>query len=471
MSHSTTCSEQVLNRQQVQDWPVESTPRDHTSALKHARKTMRDSELWNPAQQMGRRWAIGCVALEITQRCNLDCSLCYLSEHSEAVRDLPLEEIYRRIDLIHAHYGSGVDVQVTGGDPTLRDTQDLISIIRRLRDQGQRPTLMTNGIKAKRPLLKKLVAAGLSDVTFHVDTTQGRKGYYSEGDLNNLRLQYINSARGLGLSIMFNTTVHGGNFHELPALVRFFKHHADAIRTASFQLQADTGRGTQLGRAEIINNQTVWAQIEHGLGTALNRNAIGVGHPQCSGYGMSLLANGKAINLFQNSSAIGKLQALTAHIPFQRNDRRATFHAFKNWLLLHPVQVFKALISGGQLLAPHWRPLLWSKGRLQSLSFVTHNFMHADALESQRIKACVFTTMTAQGPISMCMHNAKRDAYILAPIKLDNGKFWQPLEGTERAHPVNISALNPHVYGLKRSKGRTRQTLLEQRLVAAGSTL
>jgi hypothetical protein len=46
--------------------------------------------------QRGRRYAIGCVALEITQRCNLDCTLCYLSESSEAVKDLPLEEVFRR---------------------------------------------------------------------------------------------------------------------------------------------------------------------------------------------------------------------------------------------------------------------------------------------------------------------------------------------------------------------------------------
>ena len=96
--------------------------------------------------------------------------------------------------------------------------------------------------------------------------------------------------------------------------------------------------------------------------------------------------------------------------------------------------------------------------------------MHNNALESQRIKACVFTTMTAKGPISMCMHNAKRDAFILAPIKLSNGNFWQPLEGRERAQPVNISTLNLHDYGLKRSKGRARQALMEQRLVAARST-
>ena len=38
-----------------------------------------------PQQILGRALPIGCVAVEITQRCNLDCTLCYLSEHSEQV--------------------------------------------------------------------------------------------------------------------------------------------------------------------------------------------------------------------------------------------------------------------------------------------------------------------------------------------------------------------------------------------------
>ena len=47
-------------------------------------------------QMLGTRMAIGCVALEITQRCNLDCTLCYLSELSESIPDPPIDEIKRR---------------------------------------------------------------------------------------------------------------------------------------------------------------------------------------------------------------------------------------------------------------------------------------------------------------------------------------------------------------------------------------
>ena len=101
-----------------------------------AERAMRSDSCWSSSQQMGSRWPIGCVALEITQRCNLDCTLCYLSEHSEAVKDIPLKEVFRRIDLIHEHYGRNTDVQITGGDPTLRRRDELIAIVRRVHQRG-----------------------------------------------------------------------------------------------------------------------------------------------------------------------------------------------------------------------------------------------------------------------------------------------------------------------------------------------
>ena len=81
------------------------------------RERMRN--VFTPNQVLGRSRAIGCTAVEITQRCNLDCTLCYLSENSERVKDPPLEEICRRLDEIRATYGARTNVQIAGGDPTL----------------------------------------------------------------------------------------------------------------------------------------------------------------------------------------------------------------------------------------------------------------------------------------------------------------------------------------------------------------
>jgi tetraether lipid synthase len=143
-------------------------PSNHHNALNQARRRVAATGQWTANQLTGRRWPIGCVALEITQRCNPDCMACYLSEHSEAVKDVPLEELFRRIDLILNHYGPNTNVQVTGGDPTLRKPEELIAIVRRLSHRGLRPALLTNGIRAKRNLLIELVKAGLVDVAFHV---------------------------------------------------------------------------------------------------------------------------------------------------------------------------------------------------------------------------------------------------------------------------------------------------------------
>jgi hypothetical protein len=57
--------------------------------------------------------------------------------------------------------------------------------------------------------------------------------------------------------------LQNGNFHH-PELVGFFRAHAGAIRTASFQLQAATGRGVQRERGAVISPERVWRRIEAG---------------------------------------------------------------------------------------------------------------------------------------------------------------------------------------------------------------
>lgn len=208
----------------------------HRVARTHARWDSVPEAYRFPRQTLGRTQAVGCVALEITQRCNLDCTLCYLSEHSESVPDLPLAELKRRLEVIREQFGAGTNVQITGGDPTMRPADELVEIVRYTRSLKLSPALFTNGIKATRRLLQRLADAGLADVAFHVDTTQERPGYATEADLNAVREDYLARARGLGLPVYFNTTVHHGNFHELPELVRFFVQHADQVGIASFQM-------------------------------------------------------------------------------------------------------------------------------------------------------------------------------------------------------------------------------------------
>jgi hypothetical protein len=71
-----------LSAEDIRKWPVEPLPRNRAVAMQRARANTEHAGCGGPGQQLGERWPVGCVALEITQRCNLDCTLCYLSEHS-----------------------------------------------------------------------------------------------------------------------------------------------------------------------------------------------------------------------------------------------------------------------------------------------------------------------------------------------------------------------------------------------------
>ncbi len=83
--------------------------------------------------------------------------------------------------------------------------------------------------------------------------------------------------------------------------------------------------------------------------------------------------------------------------------------------------------------------------------------MDACSLEHDRIKACVFKTMTSEGPLSMCLYNAKRDDYILKPVRITNKHYWQPLTGEISMDRIRPQKIDPIFYPLKKLKGRIRK--------------
>lgn len=438
------------------------------SLLERARARMRATGQWHDSQAMGRRWAVGCVALEITQRCNLDCSLCYLSVNSEAVKDIPLRELFRRIDAIAARFGPGTDVQVTGGDPTLRKRGELLDIVARIRDRGMRPSLFTNGIRLKRDLLEDLVDAGLVDVAFHVDMTQGRKGYTTEAELNAVRRDCIDKARGLPLSVFFNTTVFGGNFREIPEVVEFFVRHSDVVRLASFQLQADTGRGTEGRRDAIITMDSVARQIEAGAKAPITFDAVRAGHARCNSYAMTLVIGGAVHDLFDDRPFIRRMLAATADLEFDRTSPRRVMAGLAGWFVRHPGIWMTGMGWGLSKLKAMGRDLVAARGRAHKLSFFVHDFMDACRLEKDRIDACVFMAATADGPVSMCLHNARRDDYILRPQRIEGAsgpQFWNPLTG--RLHDREPALTTPSPKALK---GRTKERAAGSRHLDTGAT-
>ncbi|MGF1475781.1 MAG: radical SAM protein [Geminicoccaceae bacterium] len=455
-------ADRYLTTDDIDAW----SPREGSALARgQAIRSALDADGCDPDRQVaGPSMPVGCVALEITQRCNLDCSLCYLSEHSEATSDLPLEELFRRIDTIADAYGRGTTVQVTGGDPTLRDPNELEAIVARCRDRGLVPALFTNGIRATRSLLSRLAAAGLQDVAFHVDMTQARKGYSSEQELNEVRLDYIRRARGLGLQILFNTTVTERTLEALPDLFAFFMDQADDVHLASFQPQATVGRGTEAEPAIPVDLAGVVQRLDRAAGHELGFGRLLVGHPACNLYTTVLVAGDRLVPLIGDGPFVSALlAACRGRFDFlgRRREPLSAVGAAIGIFARNP-QLWPGLAVEMRRV---WRGLggvrgLWtSRFRIRRLSLHVHDFMDGDKLDHRRCEACMFMVATRDGPLSMCVHNAKRDAMILQPIFL-SGKgagSWHPLSGATTDVP------DPSSHGLKRTKGRTRANLVRAR--------
>lgn len=418
---------------------------------------------YGAGQTAGRFYPIACVALEVTQRCNLDCALCYLSDRAEMTYDPPLSVLFARLATIRSHYGTGVSVQLTGGDPTLRKVEDLEALCREIKRLGMRSCLMTNGIRASGAFLTRLAAAGLDDVAFHVDMTQDRKGFSSEVELNTVRRAYIRRARGLGLRILFNTTVFGGNFDELPALARFLRDCPE-VAFVSFQMQADTGRGVLRARPDEITQDSVARAIEEGYGTPLHFDTAAVGHSKCNRYASVVTAGGRAISLLSNRQLVHRVMAALEAADDQQDAHIRIRPKVRRLICRHPLLALYVLGQLALSVARLGRGLL--RGPVRRQAVFIHNFMAADTLNEDRCASCVFMVAAANGPLSMCLHNAQRDLHLASPDRIDGpaGPSWwnaavPRLSGGSDLPDLSDPALAP----LKRLKGQMRALRQKQK--------
>lgn len=411
---------------------------------------------YGPNQTAGRFYPGACAAIEVTQRCNLDCSLCYLSEAAELSRDPPIDLLLSRVDMLSRHFGPGANIQITGGDPTLRKIDDLETLIHRIRSHGMRACLMTNGIRAKRPFLERLAKAGLNDIAFHVDLTEERAGYSTEKALNEVRLEYLGRAEGLGLRVLFNTTIFDGNIDEIPMLAAFFRDHADKVTLAGFQMQADTGRGVLRRRSEALTIERAIAALETGFGGPLHFDTAAIAHESCNRYAHVLAGQGQGVSLLSNRRLFE--DAVTAIEKADRSDAAYVDLAPAFFRIAWRKPWIAARILAEAVKSAWEMRTLLLRGKAGRMSITIHNFMDAKSLDRERCEACIFKVATEDGPLSMCVHNARRDHHLFTPARVGDG-WWSAATGETTKAPDFVL---PDVKSasVKRLKGRTRADAL-----------
>lgn len=184
-----------------------------------------------------------CVLLEVTSRCNLCCPVCFASAGKQG-QDVPLEELERQMEYLMAH-GGPFNIQLSGGEPTVRD--DLPEIIRAGRKIGFTFfQLNTNGLRlADEPgYADRLKEAGLSCVFLQFDGMKDEVYKTLRGKpLLNKKIAAIDACARAGLGVVLVPVIAPGvNEDQVGAILSYAKSRMPYVRGVHFQPISYFGR-------------------------------------------------------------------------------------------------------------------------------------------------------------------------------------------------------------------------------------
>ncbi len=450
---------------------VEPVPAEKRRLLA-ARWAELDPRWREPLQGFGRQ-TTGCGAtLGVSPRCDFDCRGCYLGRDANSVPPAPWPEVRRQLENLRRHLGPKGNLQITDGEVTLLPESHLLRIVAEARRLGLIPMLMTHGetLRRRPELLERLVDAGLTEISIHVDSLQrGRRDAYreaaTESELEPLRDEFAERVRevrrrtGTRLRAATTLTVARDNLDEVPGVVEGAVRRRDAFGLISFQPLARVGRT----RAELrgVAADELWSRIGGALRRfgfdAAARSPLRLGHPDCTRVEPTLVLERRRGAPWivpvvrpgrpeDREIAARFLESPLAGLAFRDDPPRERFLRVCGALASSPsfllVEVAAWIRERAAELGTSPAALVFDllRGELRADSFqiVSHHFMSPAETDSsrgrERLAACVFRVAVDGEMVPMCEANARgvRDAFYSR--LLDSGSAATTSSARPRRH-------------------------------------
>ena len=183
------------------------------------------------------------VSWNVTRKCNLKCSHCYINATSnELNNELTTEEGKNLIDKIAAL--SRPMLILSGGEPLLRE--DLFELIRYGTSKGLKMALGSNGYLVTKTIASQLKEAGIKTASISLDSSfpelhdefRGLKGAWSKA------IAAIKALKESNILVQVNTTLTQQNFNDIDNIMSL----VESLGVENFHLffLVPTGRGTKI---------------------------------------------------------------------------------------------------------------------------------------------------------------------------------------------------------------------------------
>lgn len=345
-----------------------------------------------------------CTALlEVTQRCNLRCPVCFADAAHRPPPDPSLETLAGWYRMLLAARGP-CNVQLSGGEPTVR--RDLPQIVRRGRELGFTfIQLNTNGLRLAEDAgyAAVLRAAGLGSVFLQFDgVTDATYETLRGAPLLAQKVAAIENCAAHQIGVILVPTLKPGvNDHAIGDIIRFALRHAPAVRGVHFQPISYFGRyPTAPTDADRLTIPDVMQAIVAQTDSLVPPDALAPGgceNARCSFHGnFVLMPDGRLVPWTKHAPHNGGCQPTSA----AAGAAKARAFVASNWIALGDV----ATVAGGPSLG-EWDVLLQ---RAQTHTFFISGMAFQDAwtLDLERLRDCCIHTVSPDGRlIPFCAYN------------------------------------------------------------------
>ncbi len=185
--------------------------------------------------------------IDVTNRCNLRCPLCFADSNSTGyVYEPNFEQIKQMLENLRANRPAPTPaIQYSGGEPTVRD--DIVELVKLAKDLGfKHIQIASNGIRLAQNsgFAKELSDAGLNTIYLQFDgVTEEPHLIMRDKNLLSVKLKAIENCRRAGLGVVLvPTLVKGVNDEQVGSIIRFAVKNMDVIRGVNVQPVSFTGR-------------------------------------------------------------------------------------------------------------------------------------------------------------------------------------------------------------------------------------
>ena len=346
-----------------------------------------------------------CTALlEVTQRCNLNCSICFADAGGNCGSDPSLALVESWYQAVRDASGP-CNIQLSGGEPTLRDDlPDIVSLGRRMGFDFIQ--INTNGLRlASDPSYAvKLSQAGLSSAFLQFDGTDESIYEQLRGQklLEQKKAAIRNCADANIGVVLVPTLVPSVNIGNIGSILRFAIAHMPTVRGVHFQPVSYFGRYAGMTvPQERITIPDILRRIEQQMDGAVTTSDFrppGCEHALCSFHGKFItLPDGtlKSVGM-ESNSCCQKTQ--TAAEGATKTKRFVSLH----W---GAPQVPAVETSANPSEYSEWDHFI-DYARSHTLTISGMAFQDAWSLDLERLKSCCIHVVSPDGRlIPFCAYN------------------------------------------------------------------